>query len=98
MLLCCHPVHIPSNSHCFQQKISGLQHCPDLKKVYLYDNKITEIKNLKFHVNIEVLWLNNNYISQIQVCRTFHCYASHLFDHHFSSMKSHFFSHHPHRA
>lgn len=51
----------------FSQEISGLQKCLRLKKLYLYDNHISEIKNLKLQVDLEVLWLNNNCISQIQV-------------------------------
>lgn len=51
----------------FFQGISGLQNCVQLEKLYLYDNQICEIKNLELQVNLEVLWLNNNHISHIQV-------------------------------
>lgn len=47
--------------------MSGLQNCLELVKLYLYDNQISEIKNLELQVNLEVLWLNNNCISEIQV-------------------------------
>lgn len=52
------------------QEISGFQNCLQLEKLYLYDNQICEINNLELQINIEVLWLNNNSITQIQVWRT----------------------------
>lgn len=61
---------MPYNSvHVFLlQEIRGLQNCPELKKLYLYDNQISEIKNLDAQMGVEILWLNNNRISHIQVC------------------------------
>lgn len=50
------------------QGISGLQNCVQLKKIYIYDNHICEINNLELLINLEVLWLNHNCITQIQVC------------------------------
>lgn len=49
------------------QGISGLHNCLLLEKLYLYDNQICEIKNLELQINLEVLWLNNNCITQIKV-------------------------------
>lgn len=49
------------------QEISGLQNCRELVKLYLYDNQIREIKNLALQTNLEILWLNNNCINNIQV-------------------------------
>lgn len=51
----------------FLQEISGLQNCHELVKLYLYDNQIREIKNLALQTNLEILWLNNNCINNIQV-------------------------------
>ncbi len=51
----------------FLQGISGLHNCLQLEKLYLYDNQICGIKNLELQINLEVLWLNNNCITQIQV-------------------------------
>lgn len=51
----------------FLQEISGLQNCRELVKLYLYDNQIREIKNLALQTNLEILWLNNNCINNIQV-------------------------------
>lgn len=56
------------------QEIAGLQNCLQLEKLYLYDNQIYEITNLEMQSNLEVLWLNNNCITQIQVCHG--CYVS----------------------
>lgn len=49
------------------QEISGLQNCLQLEKLYLYENKISEIKNLDLQVHLEVLWINNNCITKIKV-------------------------------
>lgn len=51
----------------FLQEISGLDKCLQLKKLYLYDNQIHEISNVEFLINLDVLWLNSNSISRIQV-------------------------------
>lgn len=48
--------------------MSGLQNCLQLRKLYLYDNKISEIAHLELQVHLEVLWLNNNRITHVQVC------------------------------
>uniref|UniRef100_A0A3Q2CL09 Leucine rich repeat containing 72 n=1 Tax=Cyprinodon variegatus TaxID=28743 RepID=A0A3Q2CL09_CYPVA len=50
--------------------ISLLQKCDQLKKLYLYDNQIREIKNLELQGNLPVLWLNNNCITKIQGLNT----------------------------
>lgn len=57
------------------QEISGLQNCLQLEKLYLYDNQICEIKNLELQTSLEVLWLNDNCITQIQV-RLYQFYES----------------------
>jgi Leucine-rich repeat (LRR) protein len=41
-------------------------HCKELKKLYLYSNKISSIQNLS-NVSLEVLWLNDNKIERIEV-------------------------------
>jgi Leucine-rich repeat (LRR) protein len=41
-------------------------HCKELKKLYLYSNKISTIQNLS-NVSLEVLWLNDNKIERIEV-------------------------------
>uniref|UniRef100_A0A3Q3WLU9 Uncharacterized protein n=1 Tax=Mola mola TaxID=94237 RepID=A0A3Q3WLU9_MOLML len=51
-------------------KISGLQYCLQLEKLYLYENQISEINNLELQIKLEVLWLNNNCIHQIQGLNT----------------------------
>jgi len=38
-----------------------------LLKLYLYDNNIQQITNLEMLVDLQVLWLNKNQISDIQV-------------------------------
>lgn len=60
-------VVIISSSSSILQEISGLQNCRELVKLYLYDNQIREIKNLALQTNLEILWLNNNCINNIQV-------------------------------
>lgn len=62
--------HIIYSSFSELQEISGLQNCLQLKKLYLYDNEICEIKNLELQINVEVLWLSSNCITQIQVWRS----------------------------
>ena len=37
-----------------------------MKKLFLYTNQITKIENLE-QLNLEILWLNENKISQIEV-------------------------------
>lgn len=49
------------------QEISGLQKCMQLQKLFLYDNKISEMSELESLRNLNVLWLNSNIISEIKV-------------------------------
>lgn len=49
------------------QEISGLHNCLHLEKLFLYDNNIHQITNLEMLVNLCVLWLNKNQISDIKV-------------------------------
>jgi len=54
---------------CFYlQKIEQLQFTKRLKKLYLYSNKISVIDNLEELTELEVLWLNQNQIVNIEVC------------------------------
>ena len=46
-------------------KIEGIEVCPNLKVLYLYDNHIEEIENLDFAVNMQYLQLQNNKISNL---------------------------------
>ena len=50
-----------------QQTISGLNGCKQLKKLLLYDNRISKIENISHLEQLNVLWLNNNKISKIEV-------------------------------
>ena len=48
------------------KKIEGLKNCRNLKKLFLYSNRLTRIQNLE-QLNLDVLWLNDNKISEIEV-------------------------------
>ena len=50
-----------------QQTISGLNGCKQLKKLLLYDNKISKMENISHLEQLNVLWLNNNKITKIEV-------------------------------
>lgn len=49
------------------QKIENLHYTKHLRKLYLYSNKISVIENLDELVDLEVLWLNENEIVNIEV-------------------------------
>uniref|UniRef100_A0A3B4DQA9 Leucine rich repeat containing 9 n=1 Tax=Pygocentrus nattereri TaxID=42514 RepID=A0A3B4DQA9_PYGNA len=49
-----------------QLKISGLENCLQLQKLFLYDNKISKISSLELLINLQVLWLNSNCVSEIE--------------------------------
>lgn len=62
-----------------------------MKKLFLYTNQITKIENLE-QLNLEILWLNDNKISQIEVTNL-NYKKSHQY--HFDKRKTNFqgFSH-----
>ena len=47
--------------------MSGLSECKQLRKLLLYDNRISKIENISHLDQLSVLWLNNNRISEIEV-------------------------------
>jgi Leucine-rich repeat (LRR) protein len=49
------------------KEICGLDNCDKLKRLYLYDNAISKMKNLSMLKLLEVLWLNDNIIKSIEV-------------------------------
>lgn len=51
---------------CIHKKLEGLKNCRNLKKLYLYSNQLNKIQNLE-QLNLDVLWLNDNKISIIEV-------------------------------
>ena len=51
------------------QEIEGLKGLNNLKKLYLYSNQIQVLDNLQHLQQLEILWLNDNNISHIQVRR-----------------------------
>ncbi len=48
------------------QLIQGLDQCPNLKVLYLYDNAIEKIKNLEFSTQLTHLHLQNNRLRRIE--------------------------------
>ena len=51
----------------FFQKIENLEEKKNLRKLYLYGNQISIIDKLEHLVELEILWLNNNCITNIEV-------------------------------
>lgn len=49
------------------QKIEGLDSLGMLRKLYLYDNKISKIENLDQLSELQILWLNGNLITNVEV-------------------------------
>jgi Leucine-rich repeat (LRR) protein len=49
------------------QKIENLEANKNLRKLYLYGNQISIIDKLDHLVELEILWLNNNCITNIEV-------------------------------
>ena len=52
------------------QSMDGLEQCLTLRKLYLYSNVIKKIQKISHMLELEVLWLNNNEITIIEVIST----------------------------
>ena len=49
------------------QRIEGFDSLLALRKLYLYSNHINKIENLEHLTHLELLWLNDNNITVIEV-------------------------------
>lgn len=52
------------------QKVELLESCKELRRLYLYGNRIHCIENLQHLTHLQVLWLNTNFITNIEVSLT----------------------------
>jgi len=50
------------------QSMAGLEDVTFLRQLSLYSNEITKIENIDQLSELELLWLNDNNISVIEVC------------------------------
>ncbi|KAM9290094.1 LOW QUALITY PROTEIN: leucine-rich repeat-containing protein 9 [Cariama cristata] len=57
-------------AECSVVKIDGLQKCANLQKLSLYCNEISRIENLEALAKLNLLWLNNNLIKNIEGLHT----------------------------
>lgn len=51
----------------FFKKLDGLETCTKMKHLHLYDNKISDCTQISNLLELELLWLNNNQITSLQV-------------------------------